>query len=293
MISRSLGVKTTETNRNQGVLEVGSSNAISSFHPVVGPQGNHSTHGLTSLSLTPSTANATTNGLPLNMLVDAAMAKVSPLRGTAATSTTATRYSNQMSHGNSLKNLHNDNNYNNVLWNMTTTALKRGVQDTNSTGVLAQLKNRKRASSLTTSFESHHHNKKPRGNETTQDNPVLMQRLSELSGGFPMPKWGALLKGGKGKTAVITQEAIQVSKELDIFPSTSIGAFPMPRAKEEEKMRLLTEKPVLTSFQQVWDKKEWNGDLELQKEVLARKLQRGSFLIDGKSNKMLPATARG
>lgn len=91
-----------------------------------------------------------------------------------------------------------------------------------------------------------------------------------------MPKWGAFLKGGNSSKASLTQEAIKISKELDI-PPTSIGAFPLPRAKEADKLRLLTEKPVLTSFQQVWDKAQRSGDLELQKEVLARKLQKGTF----------------
>jgi hypothetical protein len=273
-------------------MERGSGHSLS-FHRVGATPGNYnSVNGLTSLSSTPSTATATTTGLPLNMLVDAAMGTVPSWRGGMVTSAPHVGYGNQTTHSIGQTGLNNNNN--NLLWNTTTTSLKRGLQDTSSSGILAQLKNRKRVtSSSTTSFVSQpsDNNKKPRGNETARENPVLMQRLSELSGGFPMPKWGGLEKGGKGKTVAITQEAINVSKKLDISPSTSIGAFPMPRATEEGKIRLLTEKPVLTSFQKVWDQKEWNGDLEVQKEVLARRLQRGNVLINGNSNKTLPAAA--
>ena len=46
----------------------------------------------------------------------------------------------------------------------------------------------------------------------------------------------------------------------------------MPRIKDEDTLHLLTKKPILTSFEQVWTSQKWNGNLELQKEALTRKL---------------------
>ena len=82
-----------------------------------------------------------------------------------------------------------------------------------------------------------------------------------------MPKWGGPKK---------TEKILKVSRYLEV-PPASIGAFPMPRLKEDDSLRLLAKAPRLDSFKQVWEQKEWGGDIELKKEVLSRKLQKGFF----------------
>jgi hypothetical protein len=94
-----------------------------------------------------------------------------------------------------------------------------------------------------------------------KDNPVLLERLSALGGGFPMPKWGNFgMKKSKPKAPDSPK------------PTPRIGAFPMPSLKEGQNPNLA---PSLSSYKMLWR----GTDHDLRKEVLARKLQRGSVKI--------------
>jgi hypothetical protein len=89
-----------------------------------------------------------------------------------------------------------------------------------------------------------------------KDNPVMLERLSSLGGGFPMPKWGGAPKKNK--------EKLPVAKT----PTVRLGAFPMPPLKEGTTRRT----PTFASYKSLWR----NAELDLRREIFARKLQRGS-----------------
>ena len=94
----------------------------------------------------------------------------------------------------------------------------------------------------------------------SRENPVLMERLSALGGGFPMPKWGL------GKRMKPKQQ--QPPK----LPTTRLGAFPMPPLKEQA-----AKAPSLNSYKTVWQ----NLEHDLRKEIFARKLQYGNLEVNG------------
>ena len=94
-------------------------------------------------------------------------------------------------------------------------------------------------------------------------NPKLLERLSSLGGGFPMPKWAGAKK--------IKQE----DSQLKLKPS--LGSFPMPGVKEQKQ-------PFYTSEQFSGYKTLWHDtDQDLRKEVFARRLCKASTrVVDGK-----------
>jgi hypothetical protein len=93
-----------------------------------------------------------------------------------------------------------------------------------------------------------------------KDNPVLLERLSSLGGGFPMPKWG-------GAHSKKNKEKLPAAKT----PTVRLGAFPMPPLKEGTTRRT----PTLASYKSLWR----NAELELRREIFSRKLHRGSVEI--------------
>jgi len=97
-----------------------------------------------------------------------------------------------------------------------------------------------------------------------RDNPHLLQRLSSMGGGFPMPKWGGAKKFGfKTKQAKVTSTKRQLS-------SAKHGAFPMPALTGKGTKAVLPK--TFHSYRQLWH----GTDVDLREEVLARKLERGS-----------------
>lgn len=92
-----------------------------------------------------------------------------------------------------------------------------------------------------------------------KDNPVLLKRLSSLGGGFPMPKWGGSHKKNKDKPPVAKTATVR------------LGAFPMPSLKEGTTRRT----PTFASYKSLWR----NSELELRREIFARKLQRANVEI--------------
>ena len=95
-----------------------------------------------------------------------------------------------------------------------------------------------------------------------KDSPVLLERLSALGGGFPMPKWG----GGFKKTQA--SKSVELQKKL----TPRIGAFPMPPIKEGSNRNKV---PTLLSYKDLWR----STDHELRREIFSRKLQRGHVKI--------------
>jgi hypothetical protein len=102
----------------------------------------------------------------------------------------------------------------------------------------------------------------------SKDNPVLLQRLTAMGGGFPMPKWGAgFMRKSKPKPL-----------PPQMLPKTKLGAFPMPALKDRGSSMNMA--PSLSSYKALWR----DTDLDLREEVLARKLERGRVIISqGKS----------
>ncbi|KAG7372479.1 hypothetical protein IV203_018622 [Nitzschia inconspicua] len=249
MISRTFGSQSYDTTGSGGkgrlhsILDAGGTEGLSASSLY--------RNGLTSLPFD-VTRFAATNGLPLNLLVDAAIGTVAVGRNSVSS--------------------HSHSGNNNFSHQTFLAGLKRGLQESQS---VAALPNNLNVSSFaSSSVSSFPQSKKARVDKTSQDDnsALMMQRLNTMNGGFPMPRWSAFLKG-ESTTSTMTK-AVEISKSLDIPPS-SIGAFPMPRVKDDDKPSSFTEDPVLTSFQQVWDKHD--GDHELQKEILARKLEKTNF----------------
>jgi hypothetical protein len=92
-----------------------------------------------------------------------------------------------------------------------------------------------------------------------KDNPVMLERLTSLGGGFPMPKWGGSPKKSK--------EKLPVAKT----PTVRLGAFPMPPLKEGTTRRT----PTFASYKSLWR----NTELDLRREIFARKLHRGNVEV--------------
>jgi hypothetical protein len=160
-------------------------------------------------------------------------------------------------------------------------------------------------------------------------NPVLMHRLSSLSGGFPMPKFNGTgqIFGRKDSNDINTSflssrqhhlHHQQQQQQQRVFPSTMIGAFPMPPLKVKRSLEQLV--PPLDAYRQLWDEQSVRVDddsssnnsknnmmgtdvsssydattisstrkynLELQRESFSRRLHAGTVRIEGKTNKML------
>ncbi|KAG7343315.1 hypothetical protein IV203_021260 [Nitzschia inconspicua] len=248
MISRTFGSQSYDTSGSKGrlhsLLNAGGADGLSASSMLY-------RNGQTSLPFD-VTRFAAANGLPLHLLVDAAIGTVGVGRNPVS------------SHSHS-----DNNNFSHHLL----AGLKRGLQQESQSGT-APPNNLNVSSFASSSVSSFPQSKKARVDKTSQDDnsALMMQRLNAMNGGFPMPRWSAFLKG-ESTTSTMTK-AVEISKSLDIPPS-SIGAFPMPRVKDDDKPSSFTEDPVLTSFQQVWD--QHDGDVELQKEILARKLEKTTF----------------
>jgi hypothetical protein len=107
----------------------------------------------------------------------------------------------------------------------------------------------------------------------TKDNPVLMERLSSMSG-FRMPKWG----GAGGKQVQRLSGDGNSAKRL--LPKH--GAFPMPG---------VTETNVGSKWRYSLDKfaKLWNEtDQDIRTEVLARRLERTNVSIPPRNYRQNP-----
>jgi hypothetical protein len=93
-------------------------------------------------------------------------------------------------------------------------------------------------------------------------NPKLLERVSSLGGGFPMPKWGGA-KEFKPKAP----------EPLKLKPS--LGAFPMPGMKSQKQGVA----PSLSGFKNLW----YDTDQDLRKEVFSRRLRRANTrVVDGR-----------
>ena len=133
---------------------------------------------------------------------------------------------------------------------------KRSSLDAYSTGS----SNKRFKHQLSPPFKNESNGSKP---VLLKDNPVLLERISSLGGGF---KWG-----GFGKS-LFKSKAVQ--QKVQEPPPTRIGAFPMPSV-DGRLPALLEKKPMLTSFKALWRTTE----LELRPEVFSRNLQRGHVKI--------------
>jgi hypothetical protein len=188
----------------------------------------------TTATTTSRLSSSTANGLPLNLLVDAAISKV-PVSVTGS----------------------NKRSYADSSVGYSSPPMKR------STFLL-----------------QHHQQKKPRVTSTpaksdvsslATSNPILMERLCSLSGGFPMPKFSAFKKKGK---AAIAEEALKVCQELqqDAAVTRKTGSFPMP-SLTERNLKSFAPKS-LEAFEKIWTQID---DPHLRKEMFARKLQKGGL----------------
>ena len=188
------------------------------------------------------------NGLPLNLLVDAAISKVPVSVGPP--------------------NYSNNNN-------------KRSFQDS-SVDYSSPMKR----STFLLQQQQQQQQKKPRVASTpaaaTQvsslaiNNPILMERLCSLSGGFPMPKFGGLFKK-KDNKAAITDEALKVCQELQEerrLPTSKSGAFPMPSCTPGGRHPKSLAPKSLPTFEKIWTDID---NPQLRKEIFARKLQKGGL----------------
>eukprot|EP00339_Tiarina_fusa_P015395 CAMPEP_0117051468 /NCGR_PEP_ID=MMETSP0472-20121206/35557_1 /TAXON_ID=693140 ORGANISM="Tiarina fusus, Strain LIS" /NCGR_SAMPLE_ID=MMETSP0472 /ASSEMBLY_ACC=CAM_ASM_000603 /LENGTH=208 /DNA_ID=CAMNT_0004765685 /DNA_START=92 /DNA_END=718 /DNA_ORIENTATION=+ len=93
-------------------------------------------------------------------------------------------------------------------------------------------------------------------------NPILLERLSSLGGGFPMPKWAGAKKFKP-----------KAPEPLKLKPS--LGAFPMPGVKSQKQGFT----PALSGYKNLW----YDTDQDLRKEVFARRLCRANTrVVDGK-----------
>jgi hypothetical protein len=97
-----------------------------------------------------------------------------------------------------------------------------------------------------------------------KDTPMLLDRISSLGGGFPMPKWSGFVKA-KSHAAQVQPIPLEVTFKLK-------GGFPMPRLQEGKD---IDTSATLTSFRNLWS----STDRELRQEILARKLQRGNVIL--------------
>jgi hypothetical protein len=101
--------------------------------------------------------------------------------------------------------------------------------------------------------------------QISKENPVLMERLRALGGGFPMPKWGGF-KISKPK------EVRDTPKQL----TSKLGAFPLPPLKGRKPLNVV---PSLSSYKDLWQ----GTDHELRKEIFARKLHYGNVkMMEGR-----------
>lgn len=98
-----------------------------------------------------------------------------------------------------------------------------------------------------------------------KDNPYLLERLSTMRGGFPMPKWG-----GAKQFALKTKQTRVTKRQLS---SAKHGGFPMPSISGKGAKDVSSKS--FNSYKQLW----YNTDIDLREEVLARKLERGSHHI--------------
>ena len=114
------------------------------------------------------------------------------------------------------------------------------------------------------------------------DNPVLLERISNL-GGF---KWAVAAAAPPSQdkiqhpisddsTSSLASTTRNSTTTRSLLPlSTKLGAFPMPAMSGEPRRRtsLLDQQPRLSSFRSLWDK----TDPARRKDVLALKLEIGN-----------------
>lgn len=152
-------------------------------------------------------------------------------------------------------------------------------------------------------------NKDSNNNDKMLDgsNPLLMHRLSSLSGGFPMPKFSGGQSFGRkdsnnSTSFLSSRQRQQQQLQQLIISSTKIGAFPMPPLKVQRRTEHFS--PPLHAYRKLWDE-ECVGDnkgvshgtttnstivttnVEFQRELFSRRLQAGTVKVEGKINKIL------
>jgi len=107
-----------------------------------------------------------------------------------------------------------------------------------------------------------------------KESPALMQRLSSLSGGFPMPKWaGAMAVPRAREGSMDVASSSPVAKQ--VLPKH--GAFPMPALKDGGSSKAVSSSS-LRSYRELWK----DTDMDLREEVLARRLERASLKISNR-----------
>lgn len=109
-------------------------------------------------------------------------------------------------------------------------------------------------------------------------NPKLLERLSSLGGGFPMPKWAGV-GGGKNK------EKSQRSHQAQLQLKPSLGSFPMPGIQNQKHSQI----GRLDGYDALWNQhapaaaSSNTNDYELQKEILARQFCKSNTrIVDGR-----------
>ena len=102
------------------------------------------------------------------------------------------------------------------------------------------------------------------------NNPILLERISNLGGGFPMPKWATeVQKEHKDDLNKASREAMSEDQSSSL-PFTRLGAFPMPTISG--RPTLISDEPRLSSFRELWEKTAPS----LRKDVLAMRLELGN-----------------
>ena len=82
------------------------------------------------------------------------------------------------------------------------------------------------------------------------NNPVLLEKISNLGGGFPMPKWSIEVQKERKDESFKVREAIS-KDQSNPLPSTRLGAFPMPTISG--RPTLVSDEPRLSSFRELWE----------------------------------------
>ena len=101
------------------------------------------------------------------------------------------------------------------------------------------------------------------------NNPILLERISNLGGGFPMPKWATEVQKEHKDESCMDREAMSEDQSNPV-PSTRLGAFPMPTISG--RPTLVSDEPRLSSFRELWEKTAPS----LRKDVLAMRLELGN-----------------
>lgn len=111
------------------------------------------------------------------------------------------------------------------------------------------------------------------GAPVNTDGPVLIKRLSSMTGGFPMPKWAGVNKTANHGEPRNDNAMAMFSDITEKKVQRKHGAFPMPPLTDGTMKSM--SKLSLRSYRQLWK----DTDSDLREEVLARKMERTSLKL--------------